>query len=475
LWITPIDRARSSICESLALHNGTVMTTESTTQASDQAQPISTGTLKKESSGNWLWGILMVLLLAGGGYFIWRTFMSGGPPQGMMQGGPVPVQLDTLESESVQQTSGFIGVLDAQQGVVLKPEVDGRITRIFVSSGASVSPGTPILEVSPDRSRAELNAAQANIGAFRSALANAEAQLRAAEAEEVSAKAELDLQNEDLGRTETLVEEGAQAQQALDRAVRNRDTAQASLTAAVEQVEASRAAVSESRAALQQAASQASAVREDFENTQVVAPIGGVLGNIPVKLGDYVEVGDELTTITQNQALDLELEIPIERRADLRLGLPVEIRQPNGGEAIATGRISFISPQVNAATQSVLVKANFQNAARLLQDDQRVEAQVIWSEGSGVRVPATAVSRIGGQNFVFVAERQPDAAEGEPQLIARQRLVTLGELRDNQYQVIEGVEVGEALIVSGLLNLSDGVPIMPQQEGESAPPGGPPT
>lgn len=451
------------------------MTTESTTQASDQAQPISTGTLKQESSSNWLWGILAVLLLGGGGFFIWRTFMAGGPPQGMMQGGPVPVQLDTIESESVQQTSGFIGVLDAEQGVVLKPEVDGRITQVFVSSGATVSPGTPILEISPERSRAELSAAQANIGAFRSALANAEAQLRAAEAERASARAEVDLQNEDLARTETLVEEGAQAQQALDRAVRDRDTAQAGLDAAIERVDASRAAVSEARAALQQADSQASAVREDFENTQVVAPISGILGDIPVKLGDYVEIGDELTTITQNQTLNLELAIPIERRADLRLGLPVEIRQPNSDQAIATGRLSFISPQVNAATQSVLVKASFQNASALLQDDQRVEARVIWSEQLGVRVPATAVSRLGGQNFVFVAERQPDAAEGEPQLIARQRLVKLGELRDNSYAVLDGVEAGETLIVSGILNLSDGAPIMPQEEGESAPPGGPPS
>ncbi|MGB3492153.1 MAG: efflux RND transporter periplasmic adaptor subunit [Elainellaceae cyanobacterium] len=451
------------------------MTTESTAQASEQAQPISTGTLKKESSGNWLWGILAILLIGGGGFLLWRTFFAGGPPQGMMQGGPIPVQLDPIESEPVQQTSGFIGVLDAQQGVVLKPEIDGRITQIFVSSGATVSPGTPILEISPDRSRAELNAAQANIGAFRSALTSAEAQLRAAESERVSARAELDLQNEDLVRTETLVEEGAQAQQALDRGLRDRDRAQAALNAAIDRVDASRAAVSEARSALQQADSQASAVREDFDDTQVIAPISGVLGNIPVKLGDYVEVGDELMTITQNQNLDLEIAIPIERRAELRIGLPVEIRQPNSDQAIATGRISFISPQVNAATQSVLVKASFQNAAGLLQDDQRVEAQVIWSENLGVRVPATAVSRLGGQNFVFVAERQPDAADGEPQLIARQRLVTLGDLQDNSYEVLDGVEAGETLIVSGILNLSDGAPIMPQEEGEAAPPGGPPS
>ncbi len=386
----------------------------------------------------------------------------------MMSGGSIPVTLDTLEQETVEISSGFVGALDAQQGIILKPEINGQITRIYVSPGATVAAGDPILEISPDRSRAELNAAQANISVYRALLNNAQAQVSAARADLVSAEAEVELQNEERRRAEYLVAEGAQSEQALDVVRRDQDAAIAALDAAQDQVRAAEAAESEAQASLNQAIAQADAVQEDFQDTQVTAPIDGMVGNLPIKLGDYVEVGDELTTITQNQTLDLELAVPIERQDDLRIGLPVELRRFSGDDLIVTGRISFISPQVNATTQSILTKATFQNSTGQLQDDQRVEARIIWDEQPGVLVPTSAVSRLGGQTFIFVAERQPDAAEGEPQWLALQRLVTLGDLQGNFYQVTEGLEPGETIVTTGILNLSDEAPIQPQDDAQAA-------
>lgn len=423
---------------------------------------------RRNRSGTWIWVILTIVVFGGGGFVLWRALSSGRQSQ-MQQQGAVPVTLQDVEQETVQQSSGFVGLLDAQRGVVLKPEADGRITRIFVSPGDSVSVGDPILQIDPDRSQAEVSAAQANVSVTRASLNSARAQLSSAEADRNRAEADLALQNEELRRTEFLVEEGAQSEQLLDQAIRNRDTAQATLDAAQEQVRAANAAVEEAIAALNQAQAQAAAVQEDLSYTRVVAPIEGIVGDIPVKLGDYVEIGDDLTTITQNQSLELELSVPIERRDQLRVGLPVELRRFEGDPLVVTGRISFISPQVNAETQSVLAKATFQNTTGQLQDDQRVEARIIWEEQPGVLVPATAVSRLGGQTFVFVAEPQPDASEGEPQLLARQKLITLGELQGNSYQVIDGLEAGETLVVSGILNLSDGTPIAPQDEQAAQP------
>jgi RND family efflux transporter MFP subunit len=326
-----------------------------------------------------------------------------------------------------------------------------------------------------------LSASLANINAARAARNSAQSELRAREAERISAVADVELQNSEFERTRVLVAEGVQARQQLDQAVRNRNAAIAALNSAIEQVGAARANVDEANAALAQAQAEAEAVREDLEQTLVTAPIAGVVGDIPIKLGDYVSLGDTLTTITQNQTLELELSIPLEQRDALRIGLPVQIvrlqgdssassspaNQAAGASAVdrptATGRISFISPQANANSQSVLVKASFANPDGLLQDEQRVDAKVIWRERPGILVPVNAISRLGGETFVYVAETQQNPEQGG-QTIARQKRVQLGSIQGNSYQVLEGLEAGEQIVVSGLLNLSDGVPIMPESQ-----------
>jgi RND family efflux transporter MFP subunit len=198
----------------------------------------------------------------------------------------------------------------------------------------------------------------------------------------------------------------------------------------------------------------------------VVAPIAGIVGNIPVKVGDFVQTSTTLTNIIQNGALELNLSIPAERGPELREGLPVELLDAQS-KPIGRGSISFISPEVNTAQQSILAKARFPNSGTL-RDGQFVRARVIWNSSSSVLVPTTAITRIAGQPFVFVLE-QGQGTNGQPQQVARQRPVKLGNLQGNNYQVLEGVKSGEQLIVSGLLNLQDGVPVQVVPAASPAP------
>lgn len=199
----------------------------------------------------------------------------------------------------------------------------------------------------------------------------------------------------------------------------------------------------------------------------MVAPVAGEIGDIPVKIGDYVEITDTLTTITQNQTLELRLAVPIEYTTKLQLGLPVELRTSSGGDPLVLGKISFISPVVDTTSQTVLAKASFPNPQGKLRDKQFVRARIIWEQGSGVLVPASAITRLGGQAFVFVAQNTAARESEKVQQIAEQRRVKLGSIQGNYYQVIDGLELGETLITSGLLNLSDGVPIMPESVSSS--------
>jgi multidrug efflux pump subunit AcrA (membrane-fusion protein) len=398
---------------------------------------------------------------------------------------PTPVELQEVKSSTVQESSEFVGALEAQNRVELRPEVDGRIVQIFVAPGQAVAAGEPIAELKADRNVAQVSGATADVGAAQAAVSTADAQVQSAQADVAQAKAQAEsaaadvkLQEADYRRVDSLVQEGAQAVQARDQAANQRDTALAALKAAQEQVRANEEQVRAAAAAREEARARLSSTQAaqdvattDLDDNLVRAPIAGVVGNVPAKVGDYAQTDTTITSIIQNGALDLNLSVPIERTVDLRTGLAVELLDQQG-KSLTTGRISFVSPEVNATDQAVLAKATFPNNGRL-KDGQLVRAKIIWQTAPGILVPINVVTRIAGQTFVYVAgtgsgekpegegaaAETPAPAEGQPQQVAQQRLVRLGDIQGNSYQVLEGLKPGEQIVVSGILNLQDGSPI----------------
>jgi RND family efflux transporter MFP subunit len=255
-----------------------------------------------------------------------------------------------------------------------------------------------------------------------------------------------------------------EAERRLEALRKGRSSEIEQLTAAVEQERQSlqqlkngprKEEIAQARSQVAEAAAQVRSTEVKVRDTKIVAPITGIVGNIPAKVGDFVSKGDTLTTITQNQTLEVNLPIPLNRGSELRLGQRVEATDDQEN-VLGTGRISFISPQVNTNTQSILAKASFDNSQGQLRDGQFIQAKVIWNTRPGILIPTTAISRVAGQNFVFVAEGQAPS-----KLIARQKPVKLGEIKGNKYRVLEGLKSGEKIVVSGLLNLADGAPIIP--------------
>jgi len=429
------------------------------------------------------WLLLVPVALVAGGFALWRfVFARGGPP--MMMGGPQPVELSEVGARPVRDTSEFVGALEAIDRVTLRPQIDGRIVEILVPEGATVEAGTPIVQLRPERNRAEVSAARAQVNIQQAALNNARVEVRTAtseierlqaevsrqEAEVRSRQADVELGRTNYERIEVLVAEGAEAQQALDESVRERDSAIADLNAAEQslnaarsalstarnQFEAARARVEENRAALDQARANVGVVVEDLLFTRVAAPIAGTVGNIPVEVGDYVESGDVLTTITQNQQLDLRIAVPIERAEELQLGLPVELRLRPDGDPVAIGQIQFISPQVDQNAQALLVKARFPNPNGRLRDEQFARARIIWDENDSVVVPTSAVTRLGGQAFVFAAEPVAAAQDcqaggppgGPPQAPQPEDAIALWEEVDH---VLAGLPQKTGLILAARL------------------------
>jgi len=303
------------------------------TAATEVLQSSSVASSQSSGKFNWLLWPIGLVLLSGAGFVLWRLFNSS-EPAGMQMPGAVPVTAEQLEMSTLREQAGFVGTLDAQTGVVLRPEAAGRITRVYVSAGDLISAGDPIMELTADRSQAEVSAALAGISAARSSRDTAQARLDSLVAEQPRLEAELELQTIQLGRTQRLVTAGALAQQQLDEVERDRNVAIASLEAAEQQIVAARANVAETEFLLEQAQAQANAIREDLLDRTVTAPISGIVGGIPVKLGDYVEISSPLTSITQNDTLDLEIANPTGQANTIQIGMPVEISNfGEGGSA----------------------------------------------------------------------------------------------------------------------------------------------
>ena len=395
----------------------------------------------------------------------------------------IPVKLQTLETTTLIDSSRYVGNLEARGRVNLAPRINGRIQKIFVSQGDLVRRGQPIVELEPTQEKEDVNAATQAVNIQKAAVAEAEAQLKTAEADRASAaaevervradvrdqEAELTLAKINIERSKFLVAGGALPQQDLDDKTRDLDTRTArlearkealnatikSLEAADRRVDQALANLDSQKAAVKQAEAELGSISQPLAFNTINAPITGYIGNFSnKKVGDFVNVGEPITTLTDNQTFYLNIGIPTEYRNQLKLGLPVKIIKKDGSEGI-TGEVTFISPVVNQSIQAIQTQVTFQNDGSL-RDREYVQVQVIWQENPGLLIPTRAVSILGSQKFVFVAT---SGDSDEAKLVAKQQPVNLGTIQGQAYQVISGVKPGDKIVVTRILDLRDGTPI----------------
>jgi len=428
----------------------------------DQSEVEESPPLRMGKRGWIISGAIAALLLGAVGWRLWMMQMAQGP---FPPGGPpgALVKIDRVQTGTLIESNDYIASLESRRSVSLQPQAEGRVTQILVSEGDAVSQGDPIIQIDPDQQAASVSGAAAAADSARATVANERATLKSLEAQRLSALSNLRYARRQYDRFSRLYSEGAVSQQQRDEQLDNLQVAQANLGQINQQIQAQRAKISAAANSLQQAEANVRSQQVELQYYRVNAPFAGTVGDIPVKIGDFVTTATPLATLTQNQALEVNISIPLERAPELRIGLPVELLDGQG-QRVTTSSIAFISPTVNNETQSVLVKARITNSdSERLRTDQFVRARVIWERRPGVLIPTTAVSRLAGQTFVFVAE-QGRSPQGQTQLIARQKPVKLGDIQNNRYPVLAGLQPGEEIITSGLLTLRDGAPIVPESQ-----------
>ena len=327
----------------------------------------------------------------------------------------MPVHVKSARPQQVNDTTEYVATLKSRDTAVIMPQVEGIITQIFVHSGDRVAAGAPLMQIDPAKQ-------QATVKSQEDARAAQLAQVKWAQ------------QNYD--RISGLANAGVVSRQELDQA-------RAALDAAQSQLQALDAQVREQQVQL--------------HYYQVVAARAGIVGDVPVRIGDRVQTTTQLTTVDRPGTLEAYVYIPVEKSGQLKMNLPLEIVDASG-KVLASSRVTFISPQVDNTTQTVLVKAQISNNNDSLRNAQFIRARVIWGSQQKPVVPVVAVSRIGGLYFAFVAE-----SDSKGGYVVHQKPLQVGQIVGNDYVILEGIKPGDKVVVTGTQFLIDGVPVIPQE------------
>jgi RND family efflux transporter MFP subunit len=331
-----------------------------------------------------------------------------------MQG--MPVQTAVVALVPVPQTSEYVATIKSRRSATLEPQVSGRLTQIHAHSGDRVKQGQLLMEIDPQLQLATVASARAT---------------------ERQKKALYDYNAVEVERQRKLFEAG----------VTSRDT-----------YDQSRQAFENSKADYESAVELRKTQEEQLAYYRVTAPFDGVVGDIPVHVGDFVSPNNSpatiLTTVDEYKDLEAYIYIPTERSGQVKQGLDVELTDTSG-KLLEKTKIDFLSAQVDSTLQGILVKAPVHSTPEVLRNAQMVKARVTWSSTPMAVVPVLAVIRQGGQPFVFVARQQ------NGHFFASQVAVTLGDTVGNDYSISSGLNAGDRVIVSSTQFLVNNMPVIP--------------
>ncbi|MFL5352559.1 efflux RND transporter periplasmic adaptor subunit [Archangium sp.] len=322
---------------------------------------------------------------------------------------PREIEVVQLAPSPVRDASEYLGTLMSRQSVTVLPQVAGYVRKIHVRPGQKVEAGAPLLDVD---SREETAA------------------LETAKAQRTSSEVNLEQARRTRTRLESLYKEGLASAQELEQA-----------RAQVEALEANTraAAATETQREVQ------------LQFNTVRAPFAGTVGDVLVRMGDFVSATTPLTSVAQADVLEVSVSVPAERARTLRPETPLEVLDESG-KVLLTSTVFFVAPQADPRTQLVEVKAAFRNTVGL-RPAELVRARLVYNTRNALQIPALAVVRQSGQPFALVVK------EKEGKTVVERRPIQLGTLGELAYVVEGGLKEGEQVAVTSLQALRDGAPV----------------
>ncbi len=333
--------------------------------------------------------ILLALLL--GAVFGYRHFTAGAgqPGAGGPPGGMPPTQVETVRVKARPLASQFetVGSLRADESVVIRPEVAGKIEKIHFTEGQRVPAGALLFSLDSALTQADLNEANANLENSR------RANVRAIELASKQLISHADL-----------------------------DKAKASL------------GVDQARAA---------SARTHLSKTQIRAPFEGVVGLREVSPGDYVNIGQALVDLVRLDPIEVNFSVPEIELGRLAVGQKVNLQVDAYPDEKFVGEIVAIAPTIDAAGRSATLRARVSNSGLKLRPGLFARVQIVFSTNpQALMIPEEAIWPQGEQKMVFVVNdgvaklvpvtlgtREPGQVEVVTGLKVGDEVVTAGQLK----------------------------------------------
>lgn len=319
---------------------------------------------------------------------------AGGRPGG--PGGPVGVEVARVEAMTLTDDVQAVGSLKSSQGVMLRPEVSGRIARLGFVEGQRVQRGQLLVQLDDTLQQAQLKQAEAQASIART----------------------------NLQRSRELLAQNFVSQSAVDQ----------------------------NAASLQVAEAQVALAQAQLARMRVLAPFDGTAGLKLVDIGDYVKDGADVVNIEDLTALTVQFAVP-ERYIDrLRVGQPVDVAVDALPGRSFKGRVQAVDSQVDANGRALQVLAQVDNPGALLKPGMFARPRVIFSVREGaVLVPEEALVPLGAQQFVFKIVDGPDGQKLSQRLEAK-----IGLRLPGKVEIVEGLQAGDVVATAGQTRLLRG-------------------
>jgi multidrug efflux system membrane fusion protein len=350
----------------------------------------------------------VLLAIVFGGFYAWDRMRSAQMAQifAGMKPPPMPVAVAEAVSVELPRRLSGIGSLWSVHQVSVAPELGGRVTKIFFEAGAAVKAGDPLIQLNDEPEQGDL--------------ANYRAQARLAQI--------------NLTRAKELA-----ARQA--GPVSNVDTYQSQLDQANAWIARTQAVIAQKL---------------------VRGPFDGVLGIRQVDLGQYVNAGTMVVTLTNLDTLYVNFTLPEQNRANLAVGQSIEIGVDAYPGRSFVAKLTTIEPQVSADTRNIKLQATLANPEHLLLPGMFANARVVLPSQTGVVVvPETAVDFTLYGDSVFLVTQDGEDAAGKPVFKVRRTQVKPGEHFGGKVAILDGLKPGDSVATSGQNKLNDGAVVVP--------------
>ncbi len=356
------------------------------------------------------------------------------------QDGPKPFPVVSVENKNVVGYDTFPASIEGRVNNDVRAKIQGYITQVLVDEGQYVTKGQPLFRLETNILTENAAASKAGIGAAESNIAAAQAQVNAA--------------NVEVNKLKPLVQKNIISNVQLQTAQANLAQAQAGLQQAI--------------AAKRQAVANYKGVEANIDYSVIRAPISGVIGKLPLKVGSLVGPTDQvaLTTISDTSEIFAYFSMNEKSYFDFLensvgasvpekiKNLPmVELELANGSIYPEKGRIEAITGSLDPTTGTIQFRVSFKNAQKLLSNGNSGTIRFPKRYDNVLVVPESATYEQQGIVYVYKVEKDT----------ARNTVVEVIERIDNLALIKSGVKKGEVIIAAGTGNIKPGTAVKPKK------------